>query len=160
MSSTRITSIAVTQTPEPVIRPNPAVEDTAALRPFARTIAPRPRFLPRESTGPFSLPQSHFRPARRPRHLRRPAPRHRRQPLPARRPRPRLAHPDGGRPLAAAAYEERARPSGALDPQRLSVLADGLEEAGCADATILGHLRGPGPHVRGCWALDLLLGQG
>jgi hypothetical protein len=41
----------------------------------------------------------------------------------------------------------------------LPVLADALEEAGCPDADLLGHLRGPGPHVRGCWALDLLLGQ-
>jgi hypothetical protein len=40
------------------------------------------------------------------------------------------------------------------------VLADALEEAGCADAEILTHLRGPGPHVRGCWALDLVLGKG
>jgi hypothetical protein len=41
----------------------------------------------------------------------------------------------------------------------LPVLADALEDAGCADAEILGHLRGPGPHVRGCWAVDLLLGK-
>jgi hypothetical protein len=39
----------------------------------------------------------------------------------------------------------------------LPVLADALEEAGCADAEILAHLRGPGPHVPGCWPLDLLL---
>jgi hypothetical protein len=24
---------------------------------------------------------------------------------------------------------------------------------------MLDHLRGPGPHVRGCWALDLALGM-
>jgi hypothetical protein len=58
---------------------------------------------------------------------------------------------------------------------RLPVLADALEEAGCCDPEILGHLRGlesvptpqggrywrslRGPHVRGCWALDLLLGE-
>jgi hypothetical protein len=42
----------------------------------------------------------------------------------------------------------------------LPVLADALEEAGCADADLLSHLRGPGPHVQGCWALDLLLGNG
>jgi hypothetical protein len=29
----------------------------------------------------------------------------------------------------------------------------------CADEVILSHLRGPGPHARGCWALDLLLGK-
>ncbi len=42
---------------------------------------------------------------------------------------------------------------------RLPVLADALEDAGCADAELLGHLRGPGPHVRGCWAVDLVLGK-
>jgi hypothetical protein len=41
----------------------------------------------------------------------------------------------------------------------LPVLADALEEAGCMEDDLLGHLRGPGPHVRGCWALDLALGQ-
>jgi hypothetical protein len=41
----------------------------------------------------------------------------------------------------------------------LPVLADALTEAGCADADLLGHLRSPGPHVRGCWAVDLLLGK-
>jgi hypothetical protein len=41
----------------------------------------------------------------------------------------------------------------------LPVLADALEDAGCADEALLGHLRGPGPHARGCWALDLLLGK-
>jgi hypothetical protein len=59
--------------------------------------------------------------------------------------------------LAAAAYEERALPSGELDPARLAVLADALEEAGCTDSAILDHLRSPGPHVRGCWPLDLAL---
>jgi hypothetical protein len=59
--------------------------------------------------------------------------------------------------LAQAAYEERRLPEGTLDPARLGVLADALEDAGCADADLLGHLRVPGPHVRGCWAVDLLL---
>jgi hypothetical protein len=61
--------------------------------------------------------------------------------------------------LAQAAYDERELPSGTLDPVRLAVLADALEEAGCTDKTILDHLRGPGPHVRGCWVIDLLLGK-
>src|SRR5262249_20625661 len=39
------------------------------------------------------------------------------------------------------------------------ILADAAEEAGCTDARLLGHLRGPGPHVRGCWALDLILSK-
>jgi hypothetical protein len=41
----------------------------------------------------------------------------------------------------------------------LSILADALEDAGCTDAAILTHCRGPGPHVRGCWVVDLLLGK-
>jgi hypothetical protein len=62
--------------------------------------------------------------------------------------------------LAQAAYDQRTLPAGKLDPARLAVLTDALEEAGCTDAELLGHLRGPGPHVRGCWAVDLLLGKG
>jgi hypothetical protein len=61
--------------------------------------------------------------------------------------------------LARAAYQERPLPSGSLDATRLAVLADALEESGCTEGSLLGHLRGPGPHVRGCWALDLLLGK-
>jgi hypothetical protein len=41
----------------------------------------------------------------------------------------------------------------------LPVLADMLEEAGCDNEAILTHCRGPGPHVRGCWLVDLLLGK-
>jgi hypothetical protein len=59
--------------------------------------------------------------------------------------------------LARAAYEERSLPSGILDAARLSILADALEDAGCSEPAILSHLRGPGPHVRGCWVVDLLL---
>ena len=61
--------------------------------------------------------------------------------------------------LAEAAYQERVMPEGALDGTRLALLADALEDAGCTEATILGHLRAPGPHVRGCWAVDLVLGK-
>jgi len=60
---------------------------------------------------------------------------------------------------AQAAYDERELPAGTLDPTRLAVLADALEEAGCTDQTVLEHLRGAGPHARGCWAVDLLLGK-
>jgi hypothetical protein len=59
--------------------------------------------------------------------------------------------------LAQAIYDERLLPSGHLDCTRLAVLADALEEAGCAEAAILDHLRGLGLHVRGCWVLDRLL---
>jgi hypothetical protein len=61
--------------------------------------------------------------------------------------------------LAQAAYEERHLPAGTLDKDRLAVLADALEEAGCEDGQILGHLRSGGDHYRGCWAVDLLLGE-
>jgi hypothetical protein len=61
--------------------------------------------------------------------------------------------------MARSAYTERHLPSGQLDPDRLAVLSDALEEAGCDDEDILSHLRSPGPHVRGCWALDLLRGK-
>jgi len=46
---------------------------------------------------------------------------------------------------------------GAFD--RLPILADALEDAGCDQADILEHCRGPGPHVRGCWVVDLILGK-
>lgn len=111
---------------------------------------------------------------------------------------------DGGFYAAAVAQED-----GSLDPARLAVLADSLEDAGVTDQALLRHLRGwerchacllhpgkqliprgepsqgsdeygclacvsspypdayfgtgwvklPGPHVRGCWALDLILGR-
>jgi hypothetical protein len=41
----------------------------------------------------------------------------------------------------------------------LPVLADALEEAGTTDTAVLAHLREPGPHTRGCWVLDWLLGR-
>jgi hypothetical protein len=40
------------------------------------------------------------------------------------------------------------------------VLADALEDAGCREAEVLEHLRFAGPHVRGCWVLDHLVGTG
>jgi hypothetical protein len=41
----------------------------------------------------------------------------------------------------------------------MPILADALQDAGCDDADILDHCRGPGPHVRGCWVVDLVLGK-
>jgi hypothetical protein len=66
----------------------------------------------------------------------------------------RLA-PDGGtvRKLAQAMYGERRF-------EGLPVLADALEDAGCADEAVLSHCRGGGEHVRGCWVVDILLGKG
>lgn len=54
--------------------------------------------------------------------------------------------------LANAVYDDRAF-------DQLPILADALEEAGCTNADILAHCRGPGPHARGCWVVDLLLGK-
>jgi len=54
--------------------------------------------------------------------------------------------------LAAAIYEDRAF-------DRLPVLADALEEAGCTNAAVLLHCRQPSEHVRGCWVVDLVLGK-
>lgn len=42
---------------------------------------------------------------------------------------------------------------------RLPILADALEDAGCNSSEILQHMRAGGEHVRGCWALDLVLGK-
>jgi hypothetical protein len=42
---------------------------------------------------------------------------------------------------------------------RLPVLADALEDAGCADPDVLAHCRGPGPHALCCWVVDGLLGK-
>src|SRR5262249_17270704 len=54
--------------------------------------------------------------------------------------------------LARTIYDDRSF-------DRLPILADALMDAGCADEQLLAHLRSPGPHVRGCWALDLILGK-
>jgi hypothetical protein len=54
--------------------------------------------------------------------------------------------------LAQAIYDERAF-------DRLPILADALEEAGCLNADVLTHCRQRGEHVRGCWVVDLLLGK-
>jgi hypothetical protein len=42
----------------------------------------------------------------------------------------------------------------------MGVLADALLDAGCADEELLAYCRGGGEHVRGCWAVDALLGKG
>jgi hypothetical protein len=55
--------------------------------------------------------------------------------------------------LAGGIYADRAF-------DRLPILADALQDAGCDNSDILNHCRGPGPHVRGCWVVDLVLGKG
>jgi hypothetical protein len=54
--------------------------------------------------------------------------------------------------LAQGIYDQRAF-------DQLPQLAQALEEAGCANHAIHAHCRGPGPHVRGCWVIDLILGK-
>jgi hypothetical protein len=69
--------------------------------------------------------------------------------------------------LARGIYDEKAF-------DRLPILADALQDAGCEDERLLGHCRTNGrgdggepaggsprsmPHVRGCWAVDLVLGR-
>ncbi len=43
---------------------------------------------------------------------------------------------------------------------RLPILADALLDAGCDSEDLIGHCRSQGPHTRGCWAVDLILGKG
>jgi hypothetical protein len=71
-----------------------------------------------------------------------------------------LAWSDGTvRRLAGAIYEERRMPEGMLDSGRLAILADALLDAGCDDDRLIQHCREPGPHVRGCWAVDRILAK-
>jgi hypothetical protein len=62
--------------------------------------------------------------------------------------------------LARAASDNRSRRAGTLEPDRLSVLADALEDAGCANQDILAHLRESRRRVRESWVLDAILGKG
>jgi hypothetical protein len=54
--------------------------------------------------------------------------------------------------LVQAIHEEQAW-------DRLPILGDALEDAGCTAAPLLAHCREPGPHGRGCWVIDGLLGR-
>jgi hypothetical protein len=54
--------------------------------------------------------------------------------------------------LASQMYQSR-------DFSAMPILADALQDAGCDNADILDHCRSPGPHVRGCWVVDLVLGK-
>ena len=54
--------------------------------------------------------------------------------------------------LARGIYDEKAF-------DRMPILADALQDAGCDSDDVLSHCRGGGPHVRGCWVVDLVLGK-
>ena len=54
--------------------------------------------------------------------------------------------------LASQLYESR-------DFGAMPILADALQDADCDNDAILDHCRGPGPHVPGCWVVDLVLGK-
>jgi len=54
--------------------------------------------------------------------------------------------------MARAIYEDEAF-------ERMPIFADALMDAGCADEQVIRHCRGNGPHVRGCWVVDLVLGK-
>ena len=56
------------------------------------------------------------------------------------------------RRLAEAIYKERAF-------ERMPLLAEALMDAGCDGEDLLDHCRRTGPHARGCWVVDLLLGK-
>ena len=45
------------------------------------------------------------------------------------------------------------------DFSAMPILADALQDAGCDHTDILIHCHDSGPHVRGCWLVDLLLGE-
>lgn len=74
-----------------------------------------------------------------------------------------------GNPLRPAPSDPRWRTTPVLDLARtmyesgdfapMPILADAMEEAGCDHLDTLAHCRGPGPHVRGCWVVDLILGK-
>lgn len=74
-----------------------------------------------------------------------------------------------GNPFRPGAFSPEWRTDTALSLARqmyesrnfsaMPVLADALQDAGCDSKDILTHCRNDGPHVRGCWVVDLVLGK-
>lgn len=55
--------------------------------------------------------------------------------------------------MAKGIYQDRAF-------DRMPILADALQDAGCSTDSVLNHCRAEYyPHVRGCWVIDMLLGK-
>jgi hypothetical protein len=54
--------------------------------------------------------------------------------------------------LANGIYQEKAF-------DRMPILADALQDAGCDNEDVLNHCRQPGEHVRGCWVIDSVTGR-
>jgi hypothetical protein len=81
----------------------------------------------------------------------------------------RLVRDIFGNPFRPVAFSPQWRTDTALSLARqmydsrdfsaMPILADALEEAGCDSEDILSHCRGPGPHIRGCWAVDFILAK-
>jgi hypothetical protein len=80
-----------------------------------------------------------------------------------------LVHDIFGNPLRPVLFSHAWRTDTALSLARMiydsrdfspmPILADALQDAGCTNDNVLNHCRGPGPHVRGCWVVDLVLGK-
>jgi hypothetical protein len=80
-----------------------------------------------------------------------------------------VLHDIFGNPFRPLTFESAWRTSTAVglaesiytarDFAAMPILADALEESGCENSDVLAHCRGPGPHVRGCWVVDLVLGK-
>ena len=74
-----------------------------------------------------------------------------------------------GNPFREVTFDKKWRTDTALSLARqmcesrefgaMPILADALQDAGCDNDDILAHCRGDGPHVRGCWVVDLVLGK-
>jgi hypothetical protein len=74
-----------------------------------------------------------------------------------------------GNPFRRVALERAWRTPGVLQIARgiyddlqfseTPILADALEDTGCTTPELLDHLRSGAEHVRGCWAVDLVLGK-
>jgi hypothetical protein len=74
-----------------------------------------------------------------------------------------------GNPFRPVAFDSAWRNSTAIgvastmydshDFGEMPILADALQDAGCEHTDILSHCRGDGPHVRGCWVVDHVLGK-